>query len=119
MKRFFPLAILTLAYLVSLAWLTVRENRSEYRSGYRVSTERSVSAEALAPEKKPLDLNTATAEELEQLRGIGPVLAQAIVEYRSAHGGFSSVEELLEISGIGEAKLEAIRGDVVIGGEGS
>ena len=56
-----------------------------------------------------LDLNTATAQELEQLDGVGPAIAAEIVAYRDQHGGFASVDELDEVSGIGEAKLAAIR----------
>ncbi len=55
-----------------------------------------------------LDLNRATQEDLEQLPGIGPVLAGRILEWRSAHGAFSKTEELLEVSGIGQGKLEKI-----------
>jgi competence protein ComEA len=56
-----------------------------------------------------LDLNTATAQELEQLDGVGPAIAANIVAYREQHGGFASLDELDEVSGIGEAKLAAIR----------
>lgn len=56
-----------------------------------------------------LDLNAATAQELEQLDGVGPAIAANIVAYREQHGGFASVDELDEVSGIGEAKLAAIR----------
>lgn len=53
----------------------------------------------------PLDLNTATAVQLDQLPGVGPVLAQRIVDYRTQHGGFRSVDELRQVSGIGAAKF--------------
>ena len=57
----------------------------------------------------PIDLNTATPAELEELPGIGPATATAIVEHREGHGPFASVDDLSEVSGIGPAKLEAIR----------
>lgn len=53
----------------------------------------------------PLDINTATAEQLDLLPGIGPVLAARIIEYREENGGFSQVEELIKVDGIGEKKL--------------
>lgn len=56
-----------------------------------------------------LDLNKLSAEELETLPGIGETLARRIVELRTQKGGFTSVEELLEVEGIGTGKLEKIR----------
>ena len=56
-----------------------------------------------------LDINTASATELEQLDGVGPATAAKIVAYRDQHGPFGSIEELDAVSGIGEAKLAAIR----------
>ncbi|MFI7053612.1 helix-hairpin-helix domain-containing protein [Streptosporangium canum] len=56
-----------------------------------------------------LDLNTATPEQLEQLPGVGEVLARRIVEYRDGHGGFRTVEQLREVSGIGDRKYAEIR----------
>lgn len=56
----------------------------------------------------PLDLNTATAEQLETLPGIGEVLAQSILDWRAQNGGFTAVEELLEVSGIGDSTLADI-----------
>jgi competence protein ComEA len=60
----------------------------------------------------PVDLNTATLEQLDSLPGVGPATAQAILDYRAEHGRFSQVQELLEVRGIGEAKLAAIRARV-------
>lgn len=56
-----------------------------------------------------IDLNSATEQELEQLDGVGPATAANIVAYRQEHGGFASIDELDEVSGIGDAKLAAIR----------
>ncbi len=57
----------------------------------------------------PVDVNTATAAELETLPGIGPATAAAIVEHREQNGPFASVDDLDEVPGIGTAKLDAIR----------
>ena len=57
----------------------------------------------------PLDLNTATAEQLEDLPGVGPATASAILAYRKEHGRFRSVDELLEVRGIGDARLAELR----------
>lgn len=59
-----------------------------------------------------VDLNTATLDELDALPGVGPATAQAILDYRRAHGRFRSVDELLEVRGIGEAKLASLRARV-------
>ena len=59
-------------------------------------------------------LNTADATELEQIPGVGPVLAGRIIDARDAAGGFKEVEDLLDVAGIGEAKLAALRDFVVV-----
>ena len=61
-----------------------------------------------------LDLNAATAGDLDALPGIGPVLAQRIVDWRTSHGPFASVDQLREVTGIGEAKFEDLRSKVVV-----
>jgi competence protein ComEA len=62
-----------------------------------------------ATDAGPIDLNTATAEQLDGLPGIGPSTAQAIVDYRQEHGRFRSVDDLLEVRGIGPSKLDDLR----------
>jgi competence protein ComEA len=61
----------------------------------------------------PVSLSSATAEELDTLPGVGPVTAQKIVDYRTQHGAFHSVDELDAIPGIGPARLADLRGLVV------
>lgn len=61
----------------------------------------------------PLDLNTATAEQLDSLPGIGPVTAQKILDYRQEHGAFHSVAELEGVPGIGPGRLSQLKGLVI------
>ena len=63
-----------------------------------------------------VNINSATAEELAALPGIGAVLAQRIIDYRTLHGSFQSVDELSNVSGIGVKKLETIRQYVIVAG---
>ena len=59
-----------------------------------------------------LDLNAATVDQLDGLPGIGPVLAQRIVDWRTEHGRFASVDQLREVSGIGESKYSSLKSKV-------
>jgi len=61
----------------------------------------------------PVQLSVATVEQLDTLPGIGPVTAQKIVDYRTAHGAFRSVDALDDVPGIGPSRVEQLRGLVV------
>jgi competence protein ComEA len=63
---------------------------------------------------QPLNLNTATLEQLDTLSGIGPLTAQKILDFREERGGFGSVEELGEIPGIGDKRLASLREEVTL-----
>lgn len=63
----------------------------------------------------PIDLNQATMEQLQTLPGIGPELAQRILAYRTESGSFKSVEDLMNVKGIGERKLSKLRDRVTVG----
>ncbi len=67
-----------------------------------------------APDAGPVDLNTATVPDLDALPGIGPVLAQRIVDWRTEHGRFESVEQLREVTGIGESKYADLSAEVAV-----
>jgi competence protein ComEA len=72
---------------------------------------------ATAPEPapgQPLNLNTATLEQLDTLSGIGPLTAQKILDFREERGGFGSIEELGEIPGIGDKRLATLREEVTL-----
>jgi len=69
---------------------------------------------AVSPSAR-VNINTATAEELEALPRIGPTLAQRIVDYRTEHGPFQRVDDLIQVKGIGTALLEILRPYVTVG----
>jgi len=62
----------------------------------------------------PVNLNTATAAELQTLPGIGEVLAQRIIDFRAAHGGFRAVGDLRQVEGIGDAKYQSLKDRVAV-----
>ncbi|TQS18227.1 ComEA family DNA-binding protein [Microbispora hainanensis] len=74
----------------------------------------SVPGSTMAPGPGVVNLNTATAEQLDALPGIGGVIAQRIVDYRNAHGGFQSVDQLKEVPGIGDRKFAEMRDKVSV-----
>ncbi len=62
----------------------------------------------------PIDLNQADVAQLEELPGVGPVLAERIVAHRDANGPFGSIEDLLDVSGIGEGRLATLRDAAIV-----
>lgn len=73
------------------------------------------SASSAAPLTGKININTASKEVLMQLDGIGETLAQRIIDYRTQHGGFDSIEELKQVKGIGDKRFEAIRNEITVG----
>ena len=67
------------------------------------------------PPAHPLDLNTATEKQLEQLPGVGPTTAKAIIEFRAKAGRFQRVTDLLVIRGVSETKLKKMRPYITVG----
>ena len=107
------LAALTVLFAVLLAFLHKTSYEGTAHGDYTVSVQEKTD-EITAPTRVLVNVNTADAEELETLTGIGPSLAQAIVDYRAGHGAFRSAEDLLLVKGIGEAKLEGFRAEITL-----
>jgi competence protein ComEA len=78
----------------------------------RSSTAGAAADEATAAAGAPVSLNTATAEQLDELDGVGPATAEKILEWRKQHGGFSSIDDLKQISGIGPKRFDALKDKV-------
>ena len=109
------LLALTGLFLCGLLTLSARDRARLAAGGAAPSVQ--VPQERFMPEAVPLDLNTASAEELTALPGIGEALAERIIAYREEHGPFSATEEVMKVSGIGEAKYAALEGRITVNGE--
>ena len=105
------LAALTVLFAVSLVFLHKTAYEGASHGNYTVTTQDKTD-EITAPTRVLVNVNTADAAELETLTGIGPSLAQAIIDYRAEHGDFTAAEERLLVKGIGEAKLEGFRAEI-------
>ena len=106
-------AALTLAFLLAIGLSFARQGLYEPapEESYRVFTARQT--EDQTPAAEYININTASAEELEKLEGIGPALAEEIVVFRQKNGPFTCAEDLLKVSGIGEKTLQGFQDDIV------
>lgn len=112
-----PVLVLTLAFLAVSGVYGAKLLRGGAEGTYRVETALGRGEAQTAPERVPVNVNTATVDQLQSLTGIGPALAQAIVDEREANGPFETLDELLRVRGIGQAKLEALRSEACVGEE--
>lgn len=104
---------LTGLFLCLLLGLFLRD-RAALEAPASVETRLTAPVEEVRPDPSPVNLNAADAAALTALPGIGEELAARIVEYREEHGPFETVEDLTEVSGIGQGKLAALEGLVTV-----
>ncbi len=94
---------------------TVHTITTAVNTAEHANTESAEKTQTDAPSPEgPVNINTATKEQLMTLDGIGEVKAEAILEYRRENGNFRSLDELLEVKGIGEKTLEKIRNSIIV-----
>lgn len=79
-----------------------------FRTGFFYKSKNKHSEQIYVSQQK-ININTATSAQLQKIKGIGPALAEKIIEYRSEKGDFQSEEDLTKVSGIGTKKLEYIK----------
>ena len=104
---------LTGLFLCLLLGLYLRDRRAVEAPAF-VETALTAPVEEARPDPSPVNLNTADREALTALPGIGEALAERIVAYREEHGPFAAVEDLTNVSGVGQGKLAALEGLVTV-----
>lgn len=65
-------------------------------------------------QKKLININSADEEDLKKIPGVGPSIAKRIIEYREQNGGFSSISEIMNVSGIGKSKFQAMKDNIYV-----
>ena len=103
-RSYVTLSLLTVMLVVGFSGIVLADEKQ---------SETGAMAEPMAAQK--IDVNTATAEELQQLKGIGEKKAEEIVKHRTANGPFKSVDDLANVKGIGEATVAKLKDQVTVG----
>ena len=103
------LCVAAALYIIACAVIFVILDSAERAAYVKVTPIAHSGDEIIIPDSEKININTATAEELMTLNGIGEVTAAKIIEYRETYGGFLYIDELLNITGIGEKSLDRIR----------
>ena len=101
------------AVLLVLLFIVLVAGVASYAKRHHWWTDQpTVTGESIYDYRQMIDINVAGWEELSWLRGIGPAKAKAIVEYRSGHNGFTSIDELSNVPGISAEMVDALRDDI-------
>lgn len=98
------------AALVALAFAIIAGTSFTYSGNLYAAPK----MEAEAMQSAPVNINKAGAEELQTIRGIGPVLSERILAYRQEHGAFKQPEDLSQVHGIGGAKFQKIKDQITV-----
>lgn len=111
------LLLVSAAFLVGAGvsyWRRVELRRQAALNPVTVVRDAGTGSDSVAGQR-PVDLNRATARQLDGLPGVGPVLASRIIDFRQRKGGFRSISELRTVPGIGEKRYSALKDLVVVG----
>ena len=106
---------LTVVFLAALSLLWLKAADTADGTDYTITVTHRESEPVTPAAPAPVNINTASPEELETLPGIGPALAERIIAYREEHGLFRSIDDLTKVSGIGESVLADLRDFVSVG----
>ncbi len=109
----FSMLAATVAAVLWIGWPVPKEEPSQARPDQPLAVQVPAAspAAAVSPAQavSKVNLNRASADELQTLPGVGPVLAQRMVEWRKAHGRYRTIDDLQEVKGIGKKRLEQLR----------
>jgi len=113
MKKNLPFIITMSLFVIACTFITIYtiDNEPQY---VLVSPREAVDRDVPVPQEAKININTASAEELQTLSGIGEVLAGRIIAYREEVGDFLYVTEIMQVSGIGEVMFERIKGYIYV-----
>ena len=98
-------------------WLVVTTMLSSFLGfpmNVALAQTQAISSNGSAVAVKPVSINKADTNELQTVRGVGPALAERIMTYRQANGGFKALEQLKEVKGIGDAKFEKLKDQITL-----